>query len=301
MSGQRRSTSFYYLAAFFATFIIFLYGPMLIIVLLSFQGPQGGLTFPMNGVSTFWFEQLWEGVGVIDIWRGFRRSLQLGLVVMTLTVMLSLAAGLAFRQRFFGASTVFFVVVSSLIMPSIVVSLGIGLGFQLLDDSVMWIGENYEIGYILEDFETTTGLFSSALGAHLTWTLPFGLLIMFAVFNRFNQAHEEAARDLGANQWQTIRYVVIPIIAPSLIGVALFGFTLSYDELARTQQAAGSKNTLPLDLQGLTTTVTTPEIYALGTVTLAVSFAIIFTTVAIVMHLQRRRSAHGSDAGKGMV
>ena len=301
MSGQRRPTSFYYLAAFFATFIIFLYGPMLIIVLLSFQGQQGGLTFPMNGVSTFWFEQLWEGVGVIDIWRGFRRSLQLGLVVMTLTVMLSLAAGLAFRQRFFGASTVFFVVVSSLIMPSIVVSLGIGLGFQLLDDSVMRIGEHYEIGYILEEFETTTGLFTSALGAHLTWTLPFGLLIMFAVFNRFNQAHEEAARDLGANQWQTIRYVVIPIIAPSLIGVALFGFTLSYDELARTQQAAGSKNTLPLDLQGLTTTVTTPEIYALGTVTLAVSFAIIFTTVAIVMHLQRRRSAHGSDAGEGMV
>ena len=301
MSGQRRPTSFYYLAAFFAIFIIFLYGPMLIIVLLSFQGPQGGLTFPMNGVSMFWFEQLWKGVGVIDIWRGFRRSLQLGLVVMTLTVILSLAAGLAFRQRFFGASTVFFVVVSSLIMPSIVVSLGIGLGFQLLDDSVMWIGENYEIGYILEEFETTTGLFTSALGAHLTWTLPFGLLIMFAVFNRFNQAHEEAARDLGANQWQTIRYVVIPIIAPSLIGVALFGFTLSYDELARTQQAAGSKNTLPLDLQGLTTTVTTPEIYALGTVTLAVSFAIIFTTVAIVMHLQRRRSAHGSDAGKGMV
>ncbi|HJP11227.1 MAG TPA: ABC transporter permease subunit, partial [Arenicellales bacterium] len=245
MSGQRRPTSFYYLAAFFATFIIFLYGPMLIIVLLSFQGPQGGLTFPMNGVSMFWFEQLWKGVGVIDIWRGFRRSLQLGLVVMILTVILSLAAGLAFRQRFFGASTVFFVVVSSLIMPSIVVSLGIGLGFQLLDDSVMRIGENYEIGYILEEFETTTGLFTSALGAHLTWTLPFGLLIMFAVFNRFNQAHEEAARDLGANQWQTIRYVVIPIIAPSLIGVALFGFTLSYDELARTQQAAGSKNTLP--------------------------------------------------------
>ena len=301
MSGQRRPTSFYYLAAFFATFIIFLYGPMLIIVMLSFQGPQGGLTFPMNGMSTFWFEQLWEGVGVIDIWRGFRRSLQLGLVVMILTVILSLAAGLAFRQRFFGASTVFFVVVSSLIMPSIVVSLGIGLGFQLLDDSVMWIGENYEIGYILEEFETTTGLFTSALGAHLTWTLPFGLLIMFAVFNRFNQAHEEAARDLGANQWQTIRYVVIPIIAPSLIGVALFGFTLSYDELARTQQAAGSKNTLPLDLQGLTTTATTLEIYALGTVTLAVSFAIIFTTVAIVMHLQRRRSAHGSDARKGMV
>ena len=45
----------------------------------------------------------------------------------------------------------------------------------------------------------------SALGAHLTWTLPFGLLIMFAVFNRFNRAYEEAARDLGASGWQTFR------------------------------------------------------------------------------------------------
>jgi len=296
-----RTRSFYYLAAVFTAFIIFLYGPMAIIVLLSFQGPEGGLTFPMNGISVFWFERLWEGVGVIDIWRAFRRSVVLGLVVMVSTVVFSLAAGLAFRQRFFGASFVFFVVVSSLIVPSIVVSLGIGLQFQLLDNVVMWFGERYDIAYVNDEFQTTMGLFTSALGAHLTWTLPFGLLIMFAVFNRFNKAHEEAARDLGATPWQTIRFIVIPIIVPSLIGVALFGFTLSYDELARTQQAAGSTNTLPLDLQGLTTTVTTPEIYALGTVTLTVSFAIIFSTLGLVMYLQRRRSAHGTDAGEGMV
>jgi len=273
--------------------VIFLYGPMLTIVTLSFQGPQGGLTFPMNGISTFWFERLWQGVGVIDIWRGFRRSIYLGLVVMALTVIFSLLAGLAFRKGFFGESTLFFVVVSSLIMPSIVVSLGIGLGFQMLDDYLISLGENYDFS-ILSNFETSTGLYTSALGAHLTWTLPFGLLIMFAIFNRFSPAHEEAAKDLGANNWKTIWYVVIPIIAPSLIGIALFGFTLSYDELARTQQAAGSENTLPLDLQGLTTTVTTPEIYALGTVTLAVSFTIIFTTLFFVMFIQRRRSSYAT-------
>ena len=110
------------------------------------------------------------------------------------------------------------------------------------------------------------GLFTSALGAHLTWTLPFGLLIMFAIFNRFDPRYEEAARDLGASPWQTFRYVVLPIIAPSLVGVGLFGFTLSWDEIARSRQAVGEQNTLPLELQGLTTTVTTPVIYALGTV-----------------------------------
>ncbi len=291
MNRTRRSKNFYILASFFGVFVIFLYGPMLTIVTLSFQGPQGGLTFPMNGISTFWFERLWHGVGVIDIWRGFRRSIYLGLVVMALTVIFSLLAGLAFRKGFFGESTLFFVVVSSLIMPSIVVSLGIGLGFQMLDDYLIALGENYNFS-ILSNFETSTGLYTSALGAHLTWTLPFGLLIMFAIFNRFNPAHEEAAKDLGANNWKTIWYVVIPIIAPSLIGIALFGFTLSYDELARTQQAAGSENTLPLDLQGLTTTVTTPEIYALGTVTLAVSFTIIFTTLFFVMFILRRRSSN---------
>ena len=65
MARQRRPTSFYYLAAFFSAFIIFLYGPMLIIVVLSFQGPQGGLTFPMNGISTFWFERLRRALRII--------------------------------------------------------------------------------------------------------------------------------------------------------------------------------------------------------------------------------------------
>ena len=300
MKNITRPKRFYYLATFFGIFVIFLYGPMFTIVTLSFQGPQGGLTFPMNGISTFWFERLWEGVGVIDIWRGFRRSIYLGLVVMMLTVIFSLLAGLAFRKRFFGESFLFFVVVSSLIMPSIVVSLGIGLEFQMIDDFLILLSEKFDIA-MLSDFETSTGLYTSALGAHLTWTLPFGLLIMFAIFNRFNPSHEEAAKDLGANNLQTIWHVVIPIIAPSLVGIALFGFTLSYDELARTQQAAGSQNTLPLDLQGLTTTVTTPEIYALGTVTLAFSFAIIFSTLFVVNFLQRKRSSHGSDAGKGMI
>lgn len=81
----------------------------------------------------------------------------------------------------------------------------------------------------------------------------------------------------------------------------LIGFTLSYDELARSTQAAGDLNTLPLELQGLTTTVTTPEIYALGTLTTAVSFAVIFISLAVVLILQRRRARHGSDAGAGMV
>ncbi len=285
----------------FAVFVLFLYGPTFTILVLSFQGPEGGLTFPMNGVSTHWFAKLMEGVGVVDIWAAFRRSLKLGLVVMVVTVCFSVAAGLAYRRRFLGASPLFYVVVASLIVPSIVVSLGIGLAFRLLDERVMAFGETHEVVAIVDGYTTSAGLYTSALGAHLTWTLPFGLLMMYAVFNRFDRSFEEAARDLGASNWKTFRHVVLPIIAPSLIGVALFGFTLSYDELARSTQAAGDLNTLPLELQGLTTTVTTPEIYALGTLTTGVSFAVIFTALLIVLWLRRRRARHGSDAGEGMV
>ena len=80
------------------------YGPMITIVLLSFQGPDGGLTFPMNGASSHWFSKLWnDGLPNVDIWSAFARSAWLGLVVMVLTVMLSLLAGLAYRKHFFGS------------------------------------------------------------------------------------------------------------------------------------------------------------------------------------------------------
>ena len=292
MSGNpregKRPGSFYALGAVFAAFVLFLYGPMITIFVLSFQGPEGGLTFPMRGASFHWFAKLWEGMGVVDIAAAFRRSVALGAVVMLLTVLLSLGAGLAFRKKFAGSALLFYTSVASLIMPSIVVSLGIGLQFRLIDTGLKTVLETLGMGGLLENYGTAMGLYTSALGAHLTWTLPFGLLIMLAVFNRFNPAYEEAASDLGATPWQSFRHVVLPLIAPSLVGVGMFGFTLSWDEIARTSQAIGDVNTLPLELQGLTSTVTNPAIYALGTVTTIVSFAVMGGTLALMKFLQKR-------------
>jgi putative spermidine/putrescine transport system permease protein len=118
------------------------------------------------------------------------------------------------------------------------------------------------------------------------------VLIMLAVFNRFSPAYEEAARDLGASSWQTFAHVVLPMIAPSLIGVGLFGFTLSYDEFARTLMTAGTFNTLPLEIYGMTTNVTTPVLYALGTVTTVFSLAVIGGALGAIAMLNRSR-AHG--------
>jgi len=278
---EKRPRSFYFLSAFFVLFLIFLYGPTLTIAILSFQGPQGGLTFPMKGVSLYWFRDLFEQQAVGDIWGAFSRSLILGLMVMVTTVVLSVMGGLAFRKRFAGSGLLFYLIITSLVIPSILISLGVGLIWSQSGLNVHWS--------------------TSGFGAQLTWTLPFGLLIMFAVFNRFDQSYEEAARDLGASPWQTIRFVVLPIIAPSLIGVALFGFTLSYDEFARTLLTSGSQNTLPLEIFGMTTNVTSPVIFALGTLTTVFSFLVIAAFLLVAWLMDRRRKRQGSDAGKGMV
>jgi len=276
--GEKRPTSFYVLGAFFCLFILFLYGPTITIGILSFQGPQGGLTFPMNGMSFHWFRDLFQQQAVGDIWGSFRRSLTLGLMVMITTVVFSVMGGLAFRKRFKGSTILFYLIITSLVIPSILVSLGVGLIFNQLGWDVHWA--------------------TSGFGSQLTWTLPFGLLIMFAIFNRFDPSFEEAARDQGATPWQALRHVVLPIIAPSLIGVALFGFTLSYDEFARTLLTAGSYNTLPLEIFGMTTNVTTPVLYALGTLTTLFSFLIIGTFLAIALVSQRRRARIISKAGR---
>ena len=292
---EKRSASFWPLAIVFSLFVLFMYGPMLVIFILSFQGPEGGLTFPIRGLSLHWFYKLAEGLGVVDIGAALRRSLGLGVAVMACTVVLSVLAGLAFRKKLKGGNALFFIVVASLIMPSIIVSLGIGLEFRLLDSGIKAVLGAFGMEGALEEFGTSLGLFTSALGAHLTWTLPFGLLIMFAVFNRFSPSYEEAARDLGATPWQGFRHVVLPLIAPSVVGIGMFGFTLSWDEIARTSQAIGDVNTLPLELQGLTSTVTTPSIYALGTLTTIVSFIVMGLTLALVWLLGRGRKGRASE------
>jgi putative spermidine/putrescine transport system permease protein len=295
--SEPRKKGFWPLAVLFALFVLFLYGPVITIFVLSFQGPEGGLTFPMHGLSLHWYVKLWQGLGVVDIGAALRRSFALGAAVMTLTVLLSLSAGLAFRKKFVGADLLFYVTVASLIMPSIIVSLGIGLQFRLIDAVLKWLLAAVGASDALENYTTSLGMFTSGLGAHLTWTLPFGLLIMFAVFNRFNPAYEEAARDQGATPWQSFWHVVLPLIAPSVVGIGMFGFTLSWDEISRSSQAIGDLNTLPLELQGLTTTVTDPAIYALGTITTGISLLVIAIALISVAWLRARRAGRGGALG----
>jgi len=264
MERKKRPLSYYLLAGFFGLFVLFLYGPMSAVFILSLQGPEGNLTFPMKGFGFTWMQSVFEEQRVGNFVDSFWRSLALGLIVMVLTVIFSVMSGMAFRSRFKGSNVIFYLTISSLIVPSILISLGIAVVFNLLGLQNAW--------------------YTSALGAHLTWTIPFAFLIMLGIFGRFNPAYEEASRDLGANDTTTFWQIVFPLIASSVIGVALLSFTLSYDEFTRTSLASGDTNTLPLEIFGMTTNVTSPALYALGTLTTIFSFALIGLTLLLLSY-----------------
>ena len=269
-----RPWTFYLLASLFTCYVIALYGPMICIYILSFQDVRGGLVFPMKGLSLHWFVDLFTQVRTGDVKGSFDRSIKLAILVTVITVVVSFMAAMAFRRRFPGDNIVFALMIGSLVAPGLVLGIGVGLLFNAIG--------------------IDTSPYGSALGAQLSWTLPFGVLVMFAVMSRFNPAWEEAAYDLGASAWQTIWLVIIPILAPGLVAVALFGFTLSYDEFARTLQTAGPQNTLPLEIWSMTLNVTSPSLYALGTVTTIISFVIIGAALGTIVLIQKRRGARAT-------
>ncbi len=255
-------------SVYFVLFLIFIYGPMIAMFVLSFQGRRGGTSFPMRGVSLYWWEKLIEPSAVGDLQGALLRSLILALIVMAVTALFSTMLSMAFRKRFPGSSVLFYTVMAGLMVPGILLSLGLAT--------------------LLKEVGIPPAWWSSALGVHVVWTLPFGFLVMMAVFNRFDSQLEEAARDMGANEWTVFKEVTFPLILPGIVAAGLFGFTLSYDEFARTTLLSGEFNTLPLDINASMTQRIRPTLFALGTASTVFSLLMIALFVIIYTILYRR-------------
>lgn len=267
----RRPASYYFLSIFFAAFLLFLYGPMICVYILSFQGPEGGMSFPMRGFSTVWFETLFTagGRGVGDIHNSFIRSIRLGVIVALLTMLIGVAAGMSFRRNYPGANFVFYSAIASMVVPGIFVGFGISLTLNMIGLRPDW--------------------WYSGIGAQLTWSLPFAMLIMFIILGRFDKAYEEAATDLGATSTQRFQYIILPLILPGVIGVVMAGFTSSYEESARAGLNIGTGNTMPMELTGLLGAATTPVLFAVGTLTTLFMFTTVIVTLLVTSSLAKRR------------
>ena len=138
---------------YFAIFLVFIYGPMIAMFILSFQGRRGGTSFPMRGVSLYWWQKLIEPSMVGDLQGALLRSLILALVVMLITALFSTMLAMAFRKRFRGSGVLFYTIMAGLMVPGILLSLGLAT--------------------LLREVGIPPAWWSSALGVHVVWTLPF--------------------------------------------------------------------------------------------------------------------------------
>ncbi len=255
-------------SVYYVIFFIFVYGPMFAMFTLSFQGPRGGVTFPMRGFSFYWWEKLTGPSAVGDLKASLVRSLILAVIVMIITALFSTMLAMAFRKRFRGSGALFYAVMAGLMVPGTLLSLGLATMLRQVGIPPNW--------------------WSSGLAVHVVWTLPFGFLVMMAVFNRFDARLEEAARDMGADEWTVFKEITLPLILPGIVAAGLFGFTLSYDEFARTTLLSGASNTLPLDINASFTQRVQPTLFALGTASTLFSLLMIGLFIVIYTILYRR-------------
>ena len=193
-------------SGYYGLFLLFIYGPMIAMFILSFQGKRGGTSFPMRGVSLHWWNKLIEPSTVGDMQGALGRSLILAIIVMLITALFSTMLAMAFRKKFIGSNVLFYTVMTGIMVPGILLSLGLATLLRQMGISPAW--------------------YSSALGVHVVWTLPFGFLVMMAVFNRFDSRLEEAARDMGADEWTVFKEVTLPLITPGIVAAGLFGIYL---------------------------------------------------------------------------
>jgi putative spermidine/putrescine transport system permease protein len=267
------------LATYFVIFLIFLYAPMILMAILSFQGPYGQLTFPFIGpFSLDWWKSLFDssipGSIADDVRASGEQSLWLSLVAGAIVAVLGFSLSMAFRRRWRFKSDVvaFYVIMLALMTPAFLV----GLGNQLLWS---FMGK-------------TPDLWKTALGANVIWGIPFSFLVMLAVWNRYDRHIDEAARDLGANQVRTFREVTLPLVWTGIFGSFLFGFTLTWNDFDRTILLQNGYQAQPLPILIGTwpsSRPIRPDLYALGAGTTAVSLLmIVVLLVAVTLRLRFR-------------
>ena len=205
--------------------LLFLYVPLFVIMLYAFN-PARSQSWPLPGLSTRWFVATWNNA---DVRTALVTSLKAGLGATTIALILgSLAAFAIHRFKFFGREAVSFVLILPLALPGIVTGMAlnstINLGGQLL-------GLSFSLWTII-------------IG-HATFCVVVVYNNVIARLRRTSASLVEASSDLGADGFQTFRYVILPNIATALMAGGLLAFALSFDEIIVTNFTSGSEITLP--------------------------------------------------------
>jgi putative spermidine/putrescine transport system permease protein len=268
------------LAVYAGLFLLFLYGPLIVLAILSFQGPNGGPQFPVQEWSTYWYRHLFglvdnARVSQLPVGESLVRSLVLALMTTVVATVLGVMSAEAFRTRFKGSGPVFYLIVLGMMVPGVLVGLGVALLSNQLGIDRAWWGTSFVL--------------------HVVYTFPFAFLVMLAIFNRFDRSIEEASMSLGVSPAQTFRRVTFPVIFPGVLSAMLFSFTLSYDEFARTLFTSGAQLTLPLSIYGTFSVEIYPNVFAFGLLTTLFSFTLLAIYALLMMRFVGRAKTHATE------
>ncbi len=260
---------------------LFLYAPIVVLVLFSFNSSRQNIVFEgfVNQGPCgpfYWYCQLFRNDDVLE---AARNTLIIASVSTLIATVLGTMAALGLqRYEFRGKRTTEGAIYTPIVTPEIVMGIGILVFFSA---AFTWINSTLNL--------TGNSRFSmgmlTIIVAHIAFCMPFVILTVRARLVGFDPAYEEAAKDLGANEWTTFRKVTLPIIFPGVLAGAMLAFTLSLDDFIITFFTSGpGSTTLPIYVYGLLRRTVTPEVNALS----ALWIFAVFILVIIYQRVERR-------------
>ncbi|WP_416840930.1 ABC transporter permease [Haloferax sp. DFSO52] len=242
---------------------LFLYGPIVLLVALSFNSSRSVLVW--EGFTTKWYRQLFSGeifaqidpsVAATALWNSIQIAVVSVVVALVFGTMLAITLD---RHEFPGKRALRGLVYLPIIVPSVVTGISLLMFYQL-------VGQDLSIW--------------TATAAHIMFNISFVTIVVFTRLQQFDRSIEEAAMDLGANELETFRYVTLPAIKPGLIAAALLAFTMSFDDFVITFFVIGNQNTLPIFFFSMVRQGVTPGVNVIATL-------ILIGTVALVIGANR--------------
>lgn len=246
MGKHRFLSSFYILLV-----LAFLFLPIVILVIFSFNSAENNVVF--SGFTFDWYSKLWQNHNLLE---AFGNTLLIAFISTAVSTVIGTISAVGFKKfNFRFEQVVNKLIYIPIVIPEIVIGIALLSVFSLF---------HIELS------------FWTILIAHISFSVPFVITNVNSVLYSYSDSIEEAAEDLGANDWQTFWHVTLPLIKPGIISGALLAFTLSLDDVVISFFTAGpSTNTLPLYIYSIIKTGITPDVNAL------ITLMLIVTTVAI--------------------